>query len=141
MGAERRGRGRGPTIQQGGELEVDQAEAPVGIPVGDVAHHGIVVPHAERFQLREERLHALRVQVIHPRPAVGGDDLQLLRQDREQARHEVASPRLEVAQDPHLILETLARRGSPEGLVDPPVETDPHQGPGGVFDLVHGGFG
>ena len=40
--------------QDGGEFEINQTKASVGKPVGDVARIGVVVAHAEFFQLGEQ---------------------------------------------------------------------------------------
>ena len=39
--------------QDGGEFKINQTKAPVGKPVGDIAHIGIIVAHAKRLQFRE----------------------------------------------------------------------------------------
>jgi len=89
------------------QFEVHHAKAPVGLPVGYVAHIRVVMPHAELFQLGEQFRPARLVQLFHAGAAVGGDDGELFRVGFEQARHKAAAARLQMAQDAHFVLEAL----------------------------------
>ena len=52
---------------------------------------------------------------------------------------EPSEPVFQVPQDADFVVEALPGQVAPEGLVDAPVKADAHEGPGGVFDLMHGG--
>ena len=96
--------GRFGVRQNGGELKIDQAKAPVGKPVGHVAHVGVVVPHAEFLQFGKQFLRAFRVQMLHPAAAVGGDDAELLFGPPPAGAGTKSQPRgFEMAQHPHLV--------------------------------------
>ena len=71
--------------KQGGELKINQAEPPVRKAVGDIAHVGIVVAHAERLQFSEQLFGSFFVQMFHAAAAVGGDDTQTIRVGLQQA--------------------------------------------------------
>ena len=69
--------------------------------------------------------------------AIGRHKLQLLGIGLDHPGDEVAALLLKEAQHPQLVLETLLRQVTAEGLVHPAVETDANQRPGGVFDVMH----
>src|ERR1700679_2803919 len=119
------------------ELEVDHAEAAVGGPVGDVAQLGVLVADAVGLKLCVELLLALGINLVDPRAAVGGDDLQLVGEYLDKARHERAAPLLQVAQHAYLLIKALLGHVAPEGLVHPPVEADSNQRTGRVFHFMH----
>ena len=102
--------------KDGGELKINQTKPPVGKAVGDVARVGVVMAHAEFFQLGEQPLGALIVNVLDAGAAVAGDDAQVFFVRFEQAGDEIAAARGEVPQHAHLILEPFVRvrgRGRP----------------------------
>jgi len=123
--------------EDGGKLKVDQAEAPVGLAVGDVAHFGVVVAHAVGPELGVEFAPALFVEMVHPAAAIGGNDPKLRGIGFEQSGHEWTPAGFEMAKDPHLVVEPLPGLGAAKNLVHTAIVTDPDEGPQSVFRFLH----
>jgi len=123
--------------QDGGKLKVDQAEAPVGLAVGDVAHFGVVVAHAVRPKFGVEFAPALVVEMVHPAAAIGGHDPKLRGIGFEQSGHEWTPAGLEMAKNLHLVVKSFPGLGTAKSLVDTAIVTDPDEGPESVFHLLH----
>src|SRR4051794_33608636 len=61
-------------VEDGGEFEINDAEASVARAVGDVAEILVLVPHAILLELGEELLLAVGVDAVDPAAAVRGHD-------------------------------------------------------------------
>jgi len=121
-----------------GELEIDQAEAPVTLAVGDIAHFRVVMPHAVFLEFGEEFLAALRVEPVDTGAAVRRHQHQLFRIGRDYPGDEAAPCLLEVAEDLHLVGEALLGVGTMEGLPNASIKTDLDRGALGILDGEHG---
>ena len=133
----RRWRGEFGGVEELGELEVDHAELAGAAVVGDVAQDGILVAYPEGEQGIVDLAHAVGVEMVDPLAAVGGDNLEFLRDELDELRHEVAALRGEVLEDADLVFEAFARQVPAEGLVHAAVEADANECAGGVLDLLH----
>jgi hypothetical protein len=123
--------------ENGGKFKIDQAEAPVGLPVGDVAHFRIVMAHAVGLQLGEEFLASRLVQMVYAAAATGGHHAKLRGISFEQSGHEWTPPGFEMAKHTHLVLEALLGLGAAKDFMDATIPADPDERPESVFDLIH----
>ncbi len=81
----------GDLVEQNGEFEIDDTKPAVTFAVGDVADLGIIVAHPKCLEFVEKLLEALRIDLVDPRPAIGGDDLEFRLGRLRQIRHKVAA--------------------------------------------------
>jgi len=125
--------------QNGGKLEIDQAEAPVGLPVGDVPGFGVVMAHTVGFQLRHKFLKALVIQMLDAGAAIRSDNLELSPVGLEKPGHKRTASRFKITQNPHLIIEPFLRFRTAKGLVNAPVETEANLGPERILYILHSG--
>ena len=136
LGIRRGGRGR-LSLQERRELEIDDAEAAILLPVGDVAGVGVIMADTERLQLGEQALESLSVEMLDPLAAIGRDDLGKRRIRLEKSRDEGATAPLQMPQDPHFRLETTHRIGPVVGFDDPSIEAQVNGRTQCVLDLQH----
>ena len=85
--------------EDGGQLEIDQTKAPVGLAVGHVANVGVIMPDAEFFKFTEEFGAADVVEMLDARSAVRSDNLELLLICFKQPGSEGAALGLEMPQN------------------------------------------
>src|SRR5580692_11440703 len=124
-------------IDQRGEFKVDDAEAPVGRAIGDVAHFAVFMANSILLEFGEYLFLMFLVQMLDATAAVGGHDFQVLGLDLEQPGHERAAFGLQMTEHAHLLLKTLLRAVPAKGLVHSPIVTDAHECANGVFHFVH----
>jgi hypothetical protein len=105
---------RGPSVirffeagKDRGKLEVDQAEAAVGLSVSYVPYLGIIMPYAIMFQLRKELFGTVFVEMLNTCPAVGCDNLEFIRMDFNKPWHERASVAFKMPKDMDFIGKAL----------------------------------
>jgi len=89
------------------------------------------------LKLGEQLARPIRIQVLHPGAAVGGDDARDGGIRLQQARHKTAPSGLEMAQHPHFLCKARLRIRAVVGLEHPPVETDLDGRPERIFHLQH----
>jgi len=131
------GNGLLETREDGGELEIDDAKASVGLAVGDVASVWIVMTHSELFQLGEDFNSSRVIQMFNASPAVRRDDLGSGRHSFEQTWDERAVPALQETKDLHFVLKALLRVGAVVGLNDPAIEGEVYGCPKRIFYFQH----
>jgi hypothetical protein len=124
-------------VQQGGEFEINDAEAAVGGPVSDVPLGPVLMADAVLFKLGVEIGHFGPGEVLYPLSAVRGDQEELFGVGLEDAGDEGTFHLFEVAENEELVLEPLLGLVTPENLENPAVVADADLGPAGIFDLFH----
>jgi hypothetical protein len=122
-----------------GKLEVDQAEAAVGLSVSYVPYLGIIMPDAIMFQLRKELFGTVFVEMLDTCPAVGCDNLELIRMDLNKPWHERASVAFKMPKDTDFIGKALIGLRPTERLMNTPIVANAHLCPQRILDLVHAG--
>lgn len=124
-----------PGFEKGGEFEIDEAEAPGFLIVGDVAIGLILVTHAVFLERVEEGLAFLRAESLVPRTSVAGHQVEFLGLLLEDARNEVAALLFEVMKDPAFVLEPLPGERATIPFVNPPIISHVDFRDGGVLDV------
>jgi hypothetical protein len=127
----------GAVVEDGRELEIDDAKPPVRDAVGDVPQFAIFMADSKVFEFGEKRGLPLRLQLINAPTAVGGDDFEIIRLHFEQSGDEIASTLFEIPQDADFVFEAFARLMAAKRLVDPAIEADPDNRPRGIFHFMH----
>ena len=87
------------------------------------------MPDAIGFQLSKKALKPLGIQVLHPLPAVGRDDLGKDRVFREESWHEGTPSRFQKPQHLDLGFESQGGIGTVVGLDHPAIKAQVDRGP------------
>ena len=129
-------------IEDRRELEIDDAEPPVGGAVRDVPHVRIVVPDAVRFELVEQAAAASRRRYDRRARRNCSSPVRACSGSNRRTRGTKSQPRCSRYRRTRISFSNRSLRiGGPELLVDGPVVADADQSAGGVFGVVHeGGF-
>jgi hypothetical protein len=123
--------------QDGRKFKIDQAEAPIGLPVGHIAHFRVFVANAIGFQFGEKLARPGLVKVFHPASAIRRHNGQLPWVGIEQSGHEWTPPHFQIAQDFNFIGEPFLCFWTMEILVDLAIVTDPYRGPQSILYHLH----
>ena len=100
-----------------GELEIDQAEAPIRIAIGDVAHLGIVVAHAIRASSSSKSSRSpLLIEMLDPAAAIRRHDHQFIRIASSKRGHKWAAACLQMAEHADFIGKSFLRFGPAKSL-------------------------
>ncbi len=87
------------------------------------------MPNAIGLQLSKKALKPLGIQVLHPLPAVGRDDLRKDRVFREESRHEGTPSSFQKPQHFHLGFKSQGSIGTMVGLDHPAIKAQMDRGP------------
>jgi hypothetical protein len=103
------------------KLEIDQAEAAIGLAIGDVTHLRVFVSDAIMCQFREKFFGTLLIEMLDAASATGCHDLEPFRILIQKPGHKGTSLLFEMTQNPHLVRKALVSLRSAKGLVHPTV--------------------
>ena len=118
-------------------LEINQAKAPVLLPVSDVPHVMIIMPDPILFQLINQFLLPGSIQMFHPGTAIGGYNSKPVRIGLQQTGNKWTTPCLQVLEHPHLILKSLPRLMPPIGFQYAAIKAQVDRRSERIFDLEH----
>jgi hypothetical protein len=119
------------------KLEIDQAEAAIGLAIGNITHFRVVVLDAVLAEFREKFFDALLIEMLNAASATGCDDLEPFGIGLQQPGHEGTCLPFEMTQNAHFIGKAFLSFGSAKRLMHPTVVADANSGPEGVLDLMH----
>lgn len=125
-----------PGFQDGGEFEVDDAEASLSWIVGDIPVRLIIVPDSELFQGAEQFLDLLAAESPRTASTVTSDKVEFVSIRVENSWNKRTPPLLQEFKNSAFVLEAFPGERPTEPLVDPPIKSHSDQSDLGIFDLT-----